>query len=172
MSAKARVENARPGDPALPWTYFVALAGAPLIVGVMILLVTLAALVGYHPLWARTEMTVAEAAALRDTGLLVQFIERGRWDPNQRALVRPGILKSYAVQLTPLEAGVAARRAEVVRVLVKHGATVDPRTRQILRCLAVREEATDIVQYLDTLRAGAEPMVRCDDVPSPWEAPR
>jgi len=74
-----------------------------------------------HPLfWAEEPLTLSEAAALRDGGAVARLIAAGQ-DPNATYRVRRGVVRGR-VSATPLEAARAARRAEIVQLLLDSGA--------------------------------------------------
>lgn len=156
----------RPGQ--LSWWAFLVVAGPPLLVTVVSSLVLVAALFGFHPWWSESRVTLAEAAALSDTGLMVRLLEEGA-DPDQRSSVGPFILKKRDLQLTPLEAAIAARRAHVVKVLLRHGARADLPLPGALACLALQVGARDIAAILDRAHPVRGPGPRCEDVKVPWE---
>ena len=79
---------------------------------------------GLHPFWMWEPLNLAEAAALRDGGEVARLLAEGA-DPNATYRVRRGFVREYMMQLTPIAAARAARRDEVVQVLVDAGATPD-----------------------------------------------
>ena len=112
--------------------------------------IVLTAAVGRTPsFWHGGALTLSEAAGLRDHGEVVRQIAAGA-DPNQRYALRPDVLSVSS--LTPLEAAVAARRAEVVDLLMLHGARMDADTWRRLHCFALKTRAEDVVQTLDQYR--------------------
>lgn len=145
----------------------VAVAVPPLVMFAATVFVLAAALVGVHPLWPETPMNLAEAAALKDPADVIRLIQKGR-NPDERLPVRPRVLLSETVTLTPLEAAIGARRLEVVEVLLKHGATLDEARRAELICLAMREKADDIVEFLKRQAGGVGDRPRCESVKLPW----
>ena len=119
---------------------------------------------GTPPFWRGGALTLSEAAALHDQGELVRLIAAGS-DPNARYALRPGVLAARS--LTPLEAAVGARRAEVVDLLMLHGATMDANNWTRLHCLAIQTGASDMVETVDRYRpnvAGAS----CEGVATPF----
>src|ERR1700752_3106200 len=83
----------------------------------------LSAAVGVSPsFWRGGPLTLSEAAALRDQGEVVRLIASGA-DPTAMPPLRPGV--PAASSLPPLEPPVGPRRAEMVELLMLHGAKVD-----------------------------------------------
>ncbi len=99
--------------------------------------------------WQGGSLTLSEAAALHDHGELVRLIENGN-DPNATYPLRPDVLADRS--LTPIEAAVRSRRAEVVDLLMMHGATIDPDLWRRLHCFALEASAEDVAQTLDHYR--------------------
>ena len=143
------------GAPPLAW---IAVVG---------LFVVLAATTGYRPFAAPGDLTLPEAAGLRDL-LAIEGQIRGGADANARAHVRRDIIRSTPLELTPLEAAVGIRRLDVVQLLVRHGARIDAGNGPVLRCFAERERAEDIVEYLRARLAADAPPVECAGVALPW----
>jgi hypothetical protein len=137
----------------------------PIFAGALIVL--LLALTGRHPLWPEVALTLSEAAALRDAAGVVRLVEDGH-DPNERLPVRPGILKSYALVVSPLEAAVGARRVQMFSLLLGHGAKIDSSNRMVLKCFAMKERVVDIVDLISTSEDGAVEEVSCEEVRTPW----
>ena len=126
-------------------------AAAPALVAVAVSasIIVTAAAGAPPPFWRGGSLTVSEAAALRDQGELVRLIESGS-DPNHVYPLRSGVLAIRSS--TPLEAAVGARRAEMVDLLMLHGAAMDADTRRRLHCFAVETGAEDVVQMIDRYR--------------------
>ena len=123
---------------------------------------------GYRPMASPTDLTLSEAAALRDQAEVLRQIRRGA-DPNAPARVRPGFIRGSEDVITPLQAAVAQRRLETVRLLVEQGAIIDARNLPELWCFARRLEAADILTFLETRLGGAVAEVECSIVrESPW----
>jgi hypothetical protein len=121
---------------------------------------------GMDPLWAVEPTTLSEAAALRDNGEVVRLIELGA-DVNGASLVRPNVLAERELTMTPLEAAVAAERADMVELLLERGARVDVAQWTRLMCFAASVEADEIRALLAPLQA--EPLTdACDRVQIPW----
>jgi hypothetical protein len=99
---------------------FVAIAPAALLAlirGVFLVL----AVWGMHPFWAWEPLNLAEAAALRDSGEVARLLAEGE-DPNATYMVRGGFVRDHPVQMTPSAAALAARRDEIVQLLLDGGA--------------------------------------------------
>jgi hypothetical protein len=103
-------------------------------------------------LWPPVRQTLSEAAAAGDVGEVVWQVQTGA-DPNARFPVRAGLLADDAVTTTPLEAAVWAHDAEMVSLLLAHGAIVDPPTVTTLRCINLEHGADSRIDAL--LPAGA-----------------
>jgi hypothetical protein len=78
-----------------------------------------------HPFWMWEPLNLAEAAALRDRGEVARLLAEGQ-DPNRTYRIRRGFVRDYATRLTPMEAALAARRGEIVEILVDAGADPAP----------------------------------------------
>ncbi len=116
------------------------------------------------PFWRGGSLTLSEAAALHDQGELVRLIASGH-DPNAVYPLRANVLAVRA--LTPLEAAVGARRPEMVDLLMRRGAAVDPNAWRRLHCFAMASGAADVVQMLDRFRpAGSE--TSCVGISTPF----
>lgn len=74
-----------------------------------------------NPFWRWEPLNLGEAAALRDGGEVARLLEDGA-DPNATYRIRPGFIHDDARQMTPLEAARAARRDEIVQILLDGGA--------------------------------------------------
>jgi len=127
--------------------------------------IPLLAAAGQHPFWSDGEITLSEAAALKGDATVIWAIRRGA-DPNAAARVRPGVLKSDEVFVTPGEAAVASNRSGMLRLLVAEGLRLDPVTRRSLLCFARRMQAKEAIAYLE--EAPGAKAVSCDGVPLPW----
>jgi hypothetical protein len=118
-------------------------------------------LTGSDPFWPVPEVTLSEAVVTRDYAEIVRLIESGA-DPNQPSRVRPDVLNSAEHTLTPLEAAVGTRTIELVRLLVRHGASVGSgSSRATLICEAIRVDAPDIVDFLLTTDDRTDPRGGC-----------
>jgi hypothetical protein len=74
-----------------------------------------------HPFWMSEPLNLAEAAALRDRGEVARLLAEGE-DPNATYRVRRGFIQNYPMQMTPMAAAIAARRNEIVQLLLDGGA--------------------------------------------------
>ena len=74
-----------------------------------------------HPFWWWEPLNLAEAAALRDRGEVARLLAQGD-DPNATYRVRRGFVRDYPMQMTPIAAAIAARRDEIVQLLLDGGA--------------------------------------------------
>ena len=120
--------------PALVW---LAAAGA----------IVIAALIGYRALAAPADLTLSEAAAIRDEAEVLRQIGAGA-DPNIPSRVRPGLIGDPEYLMTSLEAATVAGHLEVLQLLVRNGATVNESNFPVLYCLAQESDASDIVSFL------------------------
>ena len=105
-----------------PRALLLAAAAPAIALTVARLAMLLAALAGAHPFWRVEPLNLAEAAALRDAGEVARLIASGQ-DPNGTYTVRAGVLGSDPAPLTPVAAAMAARRGEIVTLLIDAGAT-------------------------------------------------
>jgi len=101
-----------------------------------------------HPMWMRPELNLSEAAAVRDLGEIVRLIGASE-NPDAPRDIRPGFLAATAVRATPLEAAVASKDVESVRILLMNGATMTAGVWHHLRCNA---EGDEMHEFLDRLR--------------------
>jgi len=84
-------------------------------------------------LWPPDEVTLAEAVATRNNAEALRLIHSGT-DPNAPARVRAGLLGNRDLMWRPVEAAVGAQRADVLRMLLANGATIDAQEMRVLRC--------------------------------------
>jgi hypothetical protein len=80
---------------------------------------------GIHPFWLPEPLNLAEAAALRDSGEVARLLSEGK-DPNATYRVRRGFIRDNAMDMTPIAAATAARRDEIVQLLLDAGARPHP----------------------------------------------
>ena len=118
-------------------------------------------LFGHAPtFWQGGALTLSEAAALRDQGEVARLIEAGA-DPNRQYDLRPDVLAIR--RATPLEAAVAARRAEIINVLMHEGATLDETGWRRLHCVAVETGAADVVRAIDVQKPADASLTSCPE---------
>ena len=130
-------------------------------------LVLAGTLFGYRALAAPADVTMAEAAVLRDEAELLRQMRHGA-NPNVKAPVRRGMLSDQDYILPPLEAAIAARHPQVVQVLVENGTTLDANNFPRLLCLARLGDATEIVAFLESHSPMRGTAVDCSGIRSPW----
>lgn len=128
----------------------VACAVAPAIVLVCVELGVLSwTAMGGQPRWPDEQLTLSEAAAVRDEAEVVRLVNGGQ-DPNARYRVRVGLVDNgREVQLTPLEAAVSIRRPEMVDLLFLHGVRASGDDWRRLRCVADAFGDRDLVAALE-----------------------
>ena len=80
--------------------------------------------------------------------------------------VAPLRLKSREIVATPLEASVGTRTPTAMRFLLARGARMDSRERAVIMCLAIEDDAKEIVDFLD--RDGPRDRPDCEHVATPW----
>jgi len=146
-------------------TVAAAVIGPPALLVVLALVVLGGAAVGWHPFWRERQLTISEAAALSDRATLDRLISSGV-DVNTPAKVRGPILKSYDITVTPLEASVGTRTPTAMQFLLARGARMDVGERAIVTCLAIKDDAQEIVRYLRG--SDAQPPPDCEHVATPW----
>ena len=123
-------------------------------------------LIDTHPMWRQPEMNLSEAAAARDLGEIVRLIEASE-DPDAARDVRPGFLAETAIRATPLEAAVASKDVESVRILLMNGATMTAGVWHHLRCNA---EDDEMREFLDRRRPAGSASQCSSHHPSSVEA--
>ena len=104
----------------------------------------LTAITGTHPIWTVTARNVAEAAAFRDGGAVVRFVEAGH-DVNEAGEVRGGVVIPKTAVLTPIEAAAAARQREMVQVLLDLGASPDAAVWQRAYCISDADSVRELL---------------------------
>ena len=129
---------------------FVVAAVAPAVVLVCVEFGVLVwASVAGHPRWPDEHLNLSEAAATRDTAEMVRLIDGGH-DPNGHYPVRPGLVDNNAeVHITPLEAAIAIRRAELVDLLFKDGVRLTADEWARLRCVAAMSDDEELIAAVD-----------------------
>jgi hypothetical protein len=128
-------------------TIAIVAALPPLLLACAVTVMLAAGAAGRHPMWRTETLNMSEAAAARDTATIAALLDRGE-DPHARRPVRPPLLDGIAVEVTPLEAGVAAGRLEVVHLLWTRGGPVDERRRVALACEALHRGYKDVAEFL------------------------
>jgi hypothetical protein len=138
--------------------------------GLLLIAATTAMLIGLpfgvDPLWAVEPVTLSEAAALRDNGEVVRLIDSGE-DVNGTSAVRPDILSAHSLVVTPIEAAVAAERADMVDLLLEQGARLDADLWTRLMCFSASVEADDVQALLEPRRPEGV-VEHCDGVEIGW----
>ena len=138
--------------------------------GVLLIAATTAMLFGLpfgaDPLWAVEPITLSEAAALRDNGEVVRLIESGE-DVNGASKVRSDILSARSLVVTPIEAAVAAERADMVELLLENGARPDAVLWTRLMCFSASVEADDVRALLEPRRPEGS-VEGCDGIEIGW----
>lgn len=140
------------------------LPGALLIVATAAMLVALP--FGVDPLWRVEPLTLPEAAALRDNGEAVRLIWLGA-DPNAAGPVREGIVHRDVQLLTPLEAAAAARRADMIELLLEQRAVMDGAVWNRLMCIATDVNSDEVREFLERRRP-TDASGTCEGVKTPW----
>ena len=158
MSGPLPENKSRPLELALALPALVWLAAAAMVL--------VAVLGGYRAFAAPPDLTLPEAAALRDEAEVLRQIRHGV-DPSLAASVRRGVIDDDAFVLTPLQAAIANHHAEVVKLLLDNGARFDATNVQELVCLAEYYGPEQVVPVL-TQRLGSGLVVRCETAPRPF----
>ena len=143
------------------WPAYVA--AAPL-AGTFVLAVVVVAgwSVGLHPFWPTPDITLSEAAAIRDAGELYRLLVYEHQDANRPWPVRAGMESAEADTVLPLEMAVRVRRPEIVRILLDHGATVgDAASRARLICIAVAAREPAVLDILLATGDRSDPRSTC-----------
>ena len=138
------------------------------VLGLAMGIMTLMAMGGSHPLWRVDPVNMSEAAALRDEATVVQLMAKGE-NPYTRREIRAHLLSADRVELTPLEAGIAAARAEIVEIILFSARErPDAAAWTYLRCLSQLEAHRDINEVLDRYRPESATLA-CDGITRPWK---
>lgn len=137
----------------------------PALLGVVAVFVLAGAAVGWHPFWNEPQLTISEAAALKDRATIHRLISNGV-DINAPAKVHAPILKGYDIVVTPLEASVGTRTPTAMQFLLARGARMDAHERDVVMCLAIKDDAQEIIRFLRESGAGQAP--DCEHVATPW----
>ena len=143
-----------------------AVVAAPVVWLFVSIALIIAAEMGYTPFMTPADLTLPEAAGVRDHLEILRQIEAGA-DPNRAERVRSGLVRPGEYVMTPLEAAVASGILDTVQFLQHHGARVDATTLPDLLCFAKLQGAADIEAYLRH-QAPAGFVPRCEGVRLPW----
>lgn len=143
-----------------------AVGGTPIAWLLVSAFLVLAAFNGYTPFMIPADLTLSEAAAVRDHLEILRQIESGA-DPNREQRVRSGLVRPGEYVMTPLEAAVASGTLDTVEFLQNHGARVDETTLPTLVCFAKQQGASDIAAYLSQ-HAPEDFAPACETVRLPW----
>jgi hypothetical protein len=120
------------------------------------------------PLWSDRTLNVSEAAATRDRATMMWLIEQGS-DPAKSYPVAAGILFDRPLHLTPLEAAIAARRSEIVDLLLWKMGRRDAAVLTRAWCLARQTGEDDLTRAVERYRTDArEPEPDCSQMTAPW----
>jgi hypothetical protein len=68
--------------------------------------------------------------------------------------------------VTPLEAAVGTRTPTTIEFLLARGARMDSHERVVMLCLAMKDEAREIVDFLE--KNTTPPPPDCEHVATPW----
>jgi len=96
-------------------------AAPPLALSLACLALTGLGMAGANPFWTPSDLTMSEAAALRDPATVLVLMEQGQ-DPYAAYPVRAGLIDRAGLHLTPVEAAVREDRLEVAAVILGHPA--------------------------------------------------
>lgn len=103
---------------------------------------------GANPFWPTPSLNVAEAALVRDNAEAVRLIALGQ-DPSLAWPVRAELRNDADPPLmTPLEAAIRIRRADLFDLLRREGARIAPEDLNRLIALAERSSAPEIAERL------------------------
>ena len=103
------------------------------------------AVTGTHPIWNLVPRNLAEAAAFRDGGAVIRFVNEGH-DINAAGEVRGGVVRDETLVLTPIEAAAAARQREMVQVLLELGAAPDAAVWQRAYCISDADSVRELLE--------------------------
>jgi hypothetical protein len=144
----------------LAWFLF----AAPAVLGAVTALLLIGSVFGWNPLWTTEGVTLSELVAVRDIVGIRNMIANGA-DPTAKYVVREELVKSNAVELTPLEAAITTRERFVVEELLRHVPALDDAERRRLVCFA---RSSDAPQLADMLIGELPLPVDCSGVAVPW----
>lgn len=122
------------------------LVALPPLLGAIVWLGTLAVTgaTGTHPVWELQPRNMAEAAAFRDSGALVRFVESGE-DPNRPGEVRGAVIFSAPAMLFPIEAAAASREVGMVQLLLELGASPNADAWQRTWCISDAQSVRELL---------------------------
>lgn len=123
--------------PALP----------PIALGLVALVLVAAGAMGKNPFWSGNEITLSEAAALRDQGAVLMRLTAGD-DVDVRYSVRAGLIDSRTMTITPMEAAVHEDRPEMIALLLSRGARATAADVCVWTQLAARRKSRQADEYL------------------------
>ena len=142
-----------------------SVAAVPLLLAIAAVFILADAAIGGDPFWREPQLTMGEAAALKDRATMQRLIWSGE-DPNAPTNVRANILKGHDIVVTPLEASVGTRTPTSMQFLLAHGARMDRHEQDVVTCLATGDDAPEILEYLRKTFPGDSP--DCAHVTTPW----
>jgi len=142
-----------------------SVCAVPLVLAIAATYILAGAAIGGDPFWYEPQLTMSEAAALKDRATMQRLIWNGV-DPNAPANVRADILKSHDIVVTPIEASVGTRTPIAMEFLLAHGARMDQHEQAVVACLAAEDDAREILEYLQKHFPGEKP--DCAHVTTPW----
>ena len=142
-----------------------SLCAVPIVLAITAVYTLADAAVGGDPFWHEPQLTMSEAAAMKDRATMQRLIWAGV-DPDAPARVRADILKSHDIVVTPLEASVGTRTPTAMQFLLEHGARMDRHEQDVVTCLAAEDDAKEILDYLAKRFPGERP--DCAHVATPW----
>jgi len=120
-------------------------------------------------LWPPDQVTLSEAVATRNNAEALRLIQQGA-DPNRPGFVRDGLLTNgYDVTVRPVEAAVAAQRADSLRMLLANGASVDDEELRVLSCIEEQRHDSGVREILEAHGAAH---IACDGVRLPTDRTR
>ena len=102
---------------ARPTAAAMTVAAPAVLLATVTLALMLLGVAGINPFWPDTNLTFAEAAALRDRATVQQFLDRGA-DPYLPSTIREGLISGEPLTLTPMRAAIRENRSEVVAALL------------------------------------------------------
>ena len=151
---------------AYPRVIAAALAMPAVILLAATALLLLAVPFGYRAFAAPANLTMSEAAILRDQAEVLRQLQHGV-DPHALQSIREGIIADDIFTMTPFEAAIAGRHLEVLELLVRNGAAVSDHEARRLICLSRAKEAPEITTFLEQHSPSSVP-ADCHDVRPPW----